>query len=83
MEYVAVGPHPIMLPGDAVFVSALNDNKVFVFGSIGKGEVAFGEAGKSLTEIGCISMLANATGIFVLRCPSGQLEGSTSFSLIL
>jgi polysaccharide export outer membrane protein len=87
MEYGASGQNPIMLPGDMVFVPAMNDKKVFVFGAIGNGEIALGDAGKSLTEVlaemGGISQRANASGIFVFRRPPGQNDGFNVFQFDL
>ncbi len=87
MEFGASGHNPIMLPGDVVYVPAMNDNKVFVFGSIGNGEVPLGAAGKTLTEVlaemGGINLRANASGIFVFRRPPGQVEGFNVFQFDL
>lgn len=79
IDYGTVGHNPILLPGDVVFVPAASDNKVFVFGAIGSGEVALGSGGKSLTEViaemGGIGNRANARGFFVFRRPPGQNDG--------
>jgi len=87
IEFGTSGHNPILLPGDVVFVPALADNKVFVFGAMGGGEVTLGAGKQSLTEvlakIGGIDSHVNARGIFVFRRPPGKKSGFNVFQFDL
>lgn len=87
VEHGVAGNNPVLLPGDVVFVNAMSDNQVFVFGAIGSGGVPLGAGGKSLTEVlaemGGIGNRANARGIFVFRRPPGQTERFNVFQFDL
>lgn len=87
IDYGIRGQNPILLPGDVIFVPAMADNKVFVFGAIGNGEVALGAGGKTLTEVlaemGGISNRADAKGVFVFRRPPHATEGFNVFQFDL
>ncbi|MFU8865540.1 MAG: polysaccharide biosynthesis/export family protein [Rhodobacterales bacterium] len=80
IDHGAPGHNPILLPDDLVYVPIIEDNKVFVFGEIGTGEVVLGAGRRSLTEIlaaqgGIDRTRADARGVFVFRRPPGQLDG--------
>jgi polysaccharide export outer membrane protein len=87
IEHGRSGHNPILLPGDVIFIPAQSDNKVFVFGANGGGEVPLGIEGKSLTEvlaeIGGVSDRANAKGIFVFRRQPGAVSSFTVFQFDL
>ncbi len=83
------GQNPIILPGDVIHVSRMQDNKIFTFGEISTGEIPLKtDVPTSLTEVlaqvgGIDRIRADSRGIFVFRRTPQSPDGFDVFQFNL